>query len=54
MADEPEWQGFALFTEPWVREALYAAGVDCAVPASPEPDAIVQFLECPRYAQPIH
>jgi len=43
MADEPEWQRFASFTESRVRESLYAADVECARPASPEPDAMVQF-----------
>lgn len=40
MAYEPEWQGYASLAESGVREALFAAGVDCAMSECHEPDCI--------------
>ena len=31
MASELQWEGFASLADSGVREALYAAGVDCAM-----------------------
>lgn len=38
MANEPQWEGFASVAESGIREALYAAGVDCAMTAWREPE----------------
>jgi len=38
MAYEPEWQGYASLAESGVREAMFAAGLDCAMPAPAEPE----------------
>jgi hypothetical protein len=40
MAYELEWQGYASLAESGVREALFAAGVDCAMSAWREPEYI--------------
>ncbi|MGH8061955.1 MAG: hypothetical protein ACREO7_08085 [Pseudoxanthomonas sp.] len=40
MAYEPEWQGYASLAESGVREALFVAGVDCAMSACREPECI--------------
>lgn len=40
MAYEPEWQGYVSLAESGVREALFAAGVECAMSACREPDCI--------------
>jgi len=40
MAYEPEWQGYASLAESGVREALFAAGVDCAMSAWHEPEYV--------------
>ncbi|WP_162314387.1 hypothetical protein [Pseudoxanthomonas yeongjuensis] len=40
MAYEPEWQGYASLAESGVREALFAAGVDCAMSACREPECM--------------
>jgi hypothetical protein len=41
MASELQWEGFASLADSGVREALYAAGVDCAMhgPCEPGEDA---------------
>ena len=39
MANELQWEGFASMAESGIREALYAAGVDCAMHAWREPEA---------------
>lgn len=36
MAGELEWQGFASLAESSIREALDAAGIDCAMSGRPE------------------
>lgn len=46
MVDGLEWQGFASMVESGVREALYVAGVDCAMPGRTEPEHdSASFLE---------
>lgn len=40
MVGELQWEGFASVAETGIREALYAAGVDCALSACGEPDGI--------------
>ena len=40
MAYEPEWQGYASLAESGMREALFVAGVDCAMSARREPEYV--------------
>lgn len=40
MTSELQWEGFASVAESGIREALYAAGVDCAMSACHEPESI--------------
>lgn len=40
MMNELQWEGFAAVADSGVREALYAAGVDCALCACHEPEGI--------------
>lgn len=53
MAYEPEWQGYALLLESGMREALFAAGVDCAMSECIEPECIpASVLDHPTHGQP--
>ena len=31
MTSELQWEGFASVADPWILEALYAAGTDCTI-----------------------
>ncbi len=44
MANELEWLGFASQMETGIREALDAAGVDCAMPGLPGAEYDPAFL----------
>lgn len=53
MTSELQWEGFASVAESGIREALYAAGVDCAMSACREPESIADSgLDQHMHAQP--
>lgn len=53
MMSELQWQGFASVAESGIREALYAAGVDCAMSACGEQKSITDSeLDQHMHGQP--
>jgi hypothetical protein len=44
MVSELQWQGFAGAADSGIREALHAAGVDCAMPGRSEPEHGAAFI----------
>ncbi|MEO8366457.1 MAG: hypothetical protein ABI538_09650 [Pseudoxanthomonas sp.] len=52
MASELQWEGFASLADSGIREALFAAGVDCAMHAPSEAGTFAASFQEPDAHEP--